>query len=239
MSQFKMPGVVDRFLLSVTFWRILPTPAILYLNRVRLRQPVEMPTLPPGDWTRSERRALLTGSEDRLRNLEGKGPGLATISAIVVAAFLVALTGGWDEGTAFTRVILGLAGVYAVLSLLMPFYLVGPLRRDTVHLVELKEAAVAEDPEEALAESAALAAMKNDLRNLRVGNHLDAARRELGYALALLLVWALLVPGTGLLRREATPNPGPDYCPSLRLAAGLGVAGTAIRCWVPDQSSTR
>jgi hypothetical protein len=207
-----MPDFIHRALLSEKLWWVLPTPAILYLNRVRLREPAEMPALPRGDWSRRERRTLLAASEDRLRNLEGKGPGLATITAIVVAAVLVSLSTGWNESTTMGRAMLMLASFYAVLSLLMPLYLVGPLRRDTVHLTELKTAAATDDPEEAIAVSAADAAMKNDLRNLRVANLLDAARRELCYALALLLVWVLLVPVTGLLRREA--GSGLDPCES-------------------------
>lgn len=222
MKRPEMPGVIRRALLSEKLWWILPTPAVLYLNRARLREPAEMPTLPPGDWSRRERRALLIASEDRLRNLEGKGPGLATITAIVVAAVLVALTSGWDESTTVSRVILVLASIYVLLSLLMPLYLVGPLRRDTIHLAELEAAARGDDPEESIAQSAATAAMNNDLRNLRVANLLDAARRELGYALALLLVWVLLVPATGLLRREMGPDPGPGHCQHSRLAPDSG-----------------
>lgn len=210
MRRPEIPRVIHRALLSQKFWWILPTPAIFYLNRARLRKPAEMPTLPLGDWSRRERRMLLTASEDRLRNLEGKGPGLATITAIVVAAVLVAFTTGWNESTTPARVILVFASIYALLSLLMPIYLVGPLRRDTVHLAELGAAAVADDPEEAIAQSAADAAMNNDLRNLRVANHLDAARRELYYALALFLVWVLLVPATGLLRQAAGADPRPS-----------------------------
>jgi hypothetical protein len=70
--------------------------------------------------SRRERRALLTASEERLRNIEGKGPGLATVSAVIVAVILLAIAGGWREST------------------------------------------------EVVAESAAEAAMLNDLRNFRL-----------------------------------------------------------------------
>jgi hypothetical protein len=63
-----------------------------------------------------------------------------------------------------------------------------------------------EDAEEALANSAATAAMKNDLRNLRLTNLLDAARRELAYALALVVLWTLLVPVTGVLKRDSAAS---------------------------------
>lgn len=233
MRRPHLPKVVRRALLSEKFWWILPTPAILYLNRVRLREPVEVPTLPPGNWSRRERHRLLAASEERLRNLEGKGPGLATLTAIVVAAVLVALTSGWAESTTVPRVILVLASIYVLLSLLMPLYLVGPLRRNTIHLVELETAAGGSDPEETTAQSAASAAMNNDLRNLRVANLLDAARRELIYALALLLAWVLLVPATGLLRRE-TGDPGSDHCPRSVLAPPTAIGrSTETQPWPP------
>jgi hypothetical protein len=163
---------------------------------------VTPPSLPVAEWTHRERRALLDRSEDRLRSLESKGPGLAAVSAVIVAAVVIAITTGWTESTALARLILVLAALYTVLSLLMPLYLVGPLKRDTVHVAELVAAAQASDPEESLSRSAAEAAMSNDLRNLRLSNLLDAARRELGYALVLLLLWALLVPVSGVLRHE-------------------------------------
>jgi hypothetical protein len=201
-----MPQPLARLLLSEPFWWLVPTPATLYLNHARVREPMKAPEFSASDWSRRERRALLTSSEERMRNLEAKGPGLATISAVIVAAVLVCITGGWDESTTLARIILVLAALYAVLSLLMPLYLVGPLRRDTVHIAELEAAAQAKDPEEALAASAAEAAMSNDLRNLRLSNLLDAARRELSYALALLVLWVVFVPGLGVLEHDRTPH---------------------------------
>jgi hypothetical protein len=155
----------------------------------------------PADWSRREQRALLNSSEERLRNIEGKGPGLATVSAVIIGALLLAITGGWHQSELPARAILVLAVVYGILSLGMPLYLVGPMRRHTVHVAEIEAAAVTDDPEQALANQAAAAAMQNDLQNLRLGNLLDAARRELAYALVLLILWGLLVPATGALRR--------------------------------------
>jgi hypothetical protein len=168
---------------------------------------MKMPSLPATEWSRRERRALLDSSEERLRSIEGKGPGLAAVSAVIVAAALVAITSGWNESTTTARIILALAAVYAASSLVMPLYLVGPLRRDTVHVAELDAAAQTDDPEEALAKGAADAAMSNDLRNLRLSNLLDAARRELSYTLLLLLLWALLVPATSVLRHNHDGHP--------------------------------
>ncbi len=197
----RVPQRVRDFLTwDVSCW-LLPTPATYLFNLLRVRSPTEMPELPPAEWSRRERRELLTGSEDRLRNLEGKGPGLATISAVITAAVLVALTTGWHESRGFARIILVIATVYAVLSLIMPLYLVGPLKREAVHVGALADAAEADDPEEDLAQAAATSAMNQDLRNLRVANLLEAARRELTYALVLLVVWLILVPGTAALKR--------------------------------------
>lgn len=208
MTRPRLPDYVRALLLSETAWRLLPTPAAYYLNRERVRDPMQPPALPDRDWTRRERHNLLSTGEERLRNIEGKGPGLATVSAVVVGAVLLAITGGWDDSTGFGRALLVLAAVYGALSLVMPIYLVGPLQRDAVHVAELEEAARSISPEERLAETAARAAMQNDLRNLRLSNLLDAARRELSYSLALLLLWVFLVPVTGLLREEARHSAG-------------------------------
>jgi hypothetical protein len=194
-------------LLSEPVGWLLPTPAAYYMNRCRVRDPVQLPVLPVADWSQRERRQLLVSSEERLRNIEGKGPGLATVSAIIAGAVLLALTGGWHESTLLARILLGIASFYAVWSLALPLFLVGPLVRDGVHVAELEAAASSGEPEEVLATSAAQAAMRNDLRNLRLVNLLDAARRELAYAFVLLLVWALLVPVSGALRRESTTRP--------------------------------
>jgi hypothetical protein len=194
-----VPEPARRLFLSAAFWRLFPTLATLYLNWDRVREPMKMPSLPATDWSRRERRGLLDNSEERLRSLEGKGPGLAAVSAVIVAAVLIAIVSGWNESTTPARVILALAAVYATSSLVMPLFLVGPLRRDTVHVSELYAAAQSDDPEEALATAAADAAMRNDLRNLRLSNLLDASRRELSYALLLLLLWAILLPATSAL----------------------------------------
>jgi outer membrane protein assembly factor BamB len=193
---------VRSLLLSETFWRILPTPAIYYLNKKRVTTPVQVPSMPETEWSQRERRSLLTASEGRLRNVEGKGPGLATITAVIAAAVLLALGGGWDESDWVAKILLALATLYALLSLFTPIYLVGPLKRHTVHVADLEAAVQDARPEEVLAARSADAAMQNDLQNLRLANHLDASRRELAYALALVVLWAVLVPATGVLRGD-------------------------------------
>jgi hypothetical protein len=194
--------------LSEAAWRLFPTPATYYLNRVKVQELDPVASVPAADWSRRERRQLLASSEERLRNIEGKGPGLATVSAVVVAVVLVATTSGWEESTAFGRILLGAAAFYTFFSTLMPLYLVGPLARSTIHTPELEAAAAAcvgdeaeETADELLAARAASAAAENDLRNRRFGNLLDASRRELFYAFALVMLWALLVPVSGALQR--------------------------------------
>lgn len=193
-----LPRAIRNVLLSEAAWRLLPTPATLFSNHECVRDPAVVPCLPRSKWWQRERRALLAGSEERLRNLESKGPGLATVSAVVVAGVLVAITSGWDVSAWPGRVILVAAAVYSTLSLIMPLYLVGPLRRNAVHLAELQAAGDADDPEERLAEAAADVAMENDLLNVRLSNLLDAGRWELTYALVLLLLWGVLVPVTSV-----------------------------------------
>jgi hypothetical protein len=197
-----IPACVKTVLLSEQLWWVFPTPCSYYLNRERVRESEEMPgDLSTADWALRERHALLTSSEDRMRSLEGKGPGLATINAVVAAAVVAAITVDWGKTMFAGRVLLVGAAVYSAFSLVMPIYLVGPLKRSTIHLPELAEAGQSKTPEIALAERAAVAAMENNLRNLRLSNLLDAARRELTYAFVLLLLWAFLVPATGLLKR--------------------------------------
>lgn len=207
MRRPALPAPIRAVLLSEMAWRLLPTPATMYSNRELVREPRVVPPLPAAEWSRRERRELLIASEARQRNLEAKGPGLATVSAIVSATVLVSITAGWQESMVLARILLALAGLYAVLSLLMPLYLVGPLKRDTIDTAELEAAAAAPDPEESLAESAANSAMRNDLRNTRLANQLDAARRELSYTLGLFLLWVALVPATGALRHDGDGSP--------------------------------
>jgi hypothetical protein len=111
----------------------------------------------------------------------------------------------------------------------MPLYLAGPVKRETLHVADLQDAAGDEDPEEGLADRAAQAAMRNDLRNLGLVNLLDAARRELFYTFALLLLWGLLVPATGVLRRQSTQDASgskavPPTTTQTRVAAELAPA---------------
>lgn len=198
----RLSARVRKVLLSEWLWRVLPTPAIFYLNRTRVTTPAEVPAMPDAEWSQSERRSLLSRSEDRLRNIEAKGPGLAAVTAVIAAAVLLALT-GWSESQWPAKVVLALAAFYVALSLCTPLYLAGPLTRHTVTVEDLKDAAEDPSPQELLAARSAEQAMQNDLQNLRLANHLDASRRELTYALVLVLVWALLVPASTVLRADS------------------------------------
>jgi hypothetical protein len=198
----RLSAGIRKGLLSERLWRVLPTPAIFYLNRTRVTTPTEVPDMPDNEWSRRERRSLLSRSEDRLRNIEGKGPGLAAVTAVIAAAVLLALT-GWGESEWPAKVLLALAVFYVALSLCTPLYLVGPLTRHTVTVEDLEDAAGDQRPHELLAARSAEQAMQNDLQNFRLANHLDASRRELAYALALVIVWALLVPVSTILRTDS------------------------------------
>lgn len=88
----RLSASVREVLLSEWLWRVLPTPAIFYLNRSRVTTPLEVPAMPDEEWSLRERRSLLSRSEERLRNIEGKGPGLAAVTAVIAAAVLLRLS---------------------------------------------------------------------------------------------------------------------------------------------------
>jgi hypothetical protein len=197
-------GPVRWILLGAVAEWLLPTPSTFYFNAVEMPLPPGPAELPDADWVRTESQALLDRSEDRRRTIETKGPGLATISAIFVAAGLVALTNGWDRSTWPARALLAVAIFYALVSLLVPIYLVGPLRRQTIRSSELIQAAEHDDPEKFLAETARAGAAINDHENVALTNLQDAARKEVWFVWLLLVSWLILVPLTGAFER-ATP----------------------------------
>ena len=200
-------GPAQRVMLSATAEWLLPTPSTFYFNAVKMPPPPQPPELPDADWVRKESHALLGRSEDRRRTIETKGPGLATISAIFVAGVLVALANGWDRSTWPGRALLAAAIFYALVSLLVPIYLVGPLRRQTIRSSELAEAAEHGDPERFLAEKAMAGATINDHDNLALTNLQDAARKEVWFVWLLLVSWLILVPLTGVAERPPPPSP--------------------------------
>jgi hypothetical protein len=185
---------------------MLPTPSTFYFNAVAMPSPPDPVDLPDTDWTRRESHALLDRSEDRRRTIETKGPGLATVSAIFMAGVLVALSNGWEGSGWPARLLLVGATFYGLVSLLVPIYLVGPLRRQTIRSVELTEAADQDDPEAFLALKARAGAAINDHHNLALTNLQDAARKEAWFVWALLVGWVLLVPLTGIGKHSETPG---------------------------------
>ncbi|MGH2591090.1 MAG: hypothetical protein ACRDGW_09885 [Actinomycetota bacterium] len=180
---------------------LFPTPSALLFNAFRMPSASQPAGLPTAVWSQRERRALLAASENRLRTIETKGPGLAAANAVIAAGVVVAVDSGWDASCWPGRLLLAAAGVYAAFSLCMPLYLAGPQRRHTITEEQLVAAAGAPDPEEQLAQDAAWAAARNDRRNIVLTNLQDAARREAFYSLGLLLVWLVVGPLTGLVER--------------------------------------
>jgi hypothetical protein len=84
-------------------WRplrfVIPTPTALYFNRHYMRGAVTTHTLQSESWAQDEAKGLLARSEERLRGLESKGPGLVTVSAIVTAGVGAAIIEADGEAT--------------------------------------------------------------------------------------------------------------------------------------------
>jgi len=188
---------------STRFWQyVAPTTTAFYVNR---RYVVDTPPpsrLPDAPWAHAQAHALLARSEDRLRSVEAKGPGLATIAGIVAAGVLVALTTGWSRSDDFGRALLVVAAVFSIFSLITPLYLVGPQRRAQLWTADLEEAAGQKSPENLLARRAAEAAMVNSGRVIKLSNLQAAARNDLAWAVIALLLWVVLAPASGALVRD-------------------------------------
>jgi hypothetical protein len=156
-------------------WRpgqyVFPLGLALYVNRTHLADgPVTPASLPHTPWMADEQRALLARSEQRLQSIEGKGPGLATVCAVVVAAVAVAISLTWKDATTVARVSLVASGTYALLSLYAPIRLVGPVRRSAVTSEHLADAGTRSDGEQTLGRLYAEAAAANDHEVLRLSN---------------------------------------------------------------------
>ena len=172
--------------------RVLPLPLALYVNHRIIRdEPSRPPELPAMPWAFNEQQHLLERSEGRLESIESKGPGLATVSAIVAAAIGVAISLTWKDATSVQRIILCASAIYAAMSLVAPIKLVGPIDRSTVTLSQLTAAAEEGTPEASLAKVCSEAAANNDRSVLRLSNLQAASRNDLVAATLLFLVWAV------------------------------------------------
>ncbi len=192
-------------------WRggqyVLPLPLAWYANRKYLSGPApELPShLPKGMWALAEQQRLLDRSEQRLQGIEGKGPGLATVCAVVAAAIAVAISLAWTEATTVGRVLLGAAAFYAAMSLAAPIRLVGPIERSTITIDFLATLVHRADGEEVLARQSAQAASDNDRATVRLGNLLAASRNDVRVAVVLFTAWGSLAL-FGLADRPATAS---------------------------------
>lgn len=187
---------------------VLPTLTALYLNHHYLRGEMKTTTLPAEPWAQEAANGLMARSEDRLRGLEAKAPGLAAIAAIIAAGVVAAIVAAGGHATLFGKVLLGIAAWYAIWSLVVPIYMVGPQARDTIDLNHVIAAADTDSPEQYLAVHAQKAAQANVRRAHRIGNLQDAARNECGAALAVLSLWLVLGPALGLLVHDASGRQG-------------------------------
>jgi hypothetical protein len=170
--------------------RVLSLPLALHVNRRFLAGPAAAPPeLPENSWAFAEQQRLLDRSEQRLQSIEGKGPGLATVAAVVAAAIGVAISLSWNDATVLQRVVLAAAGAYALMSLATPIKLVGPIERSTITATQLAEIAGEEHPEARLARECAQAAADNDRSTLRLSNLQAASRNDLVAATVLFVAW--------------------------------------------------
>ncbi len=192
-----MHGKVKKALASLSrrlLQLVLPLLLALYTNIRYLSDeaPASQDALPDEEWAISEASAILARSEDRLETLEGKGPGLATVCAIVATAIGVAVSLTWDESTTLAQLLLVGAAGYGVISLWAPVVLIGPIRRDTVTRATLEEAANEADPAGYLAQRKARAAAVNELTTLRLSNLQAASRRDVLKAILLFVAWGII-----------------------------------------------
>lgn len=202
----RLPKVARRILLSRWLYLIAPTATTWYFNRTAVSAPPRV-DLPDEEWARRESYAALDRSLERFANLEAKGPGLATVAAVIIAAIMVALDGSWGQATALGRAVLGISVAYSAVALVAPLLSVGPIERYVLDGV-LSDAASREDADAWLATRALEFARKNSFEAIKFGNLLDAARRDLIIAVFALAMWILLGPLTGIALKREPPQLG-------------------------------
>jgi len=173
---------------------VVPLLQALWVNRKYLSGPPTVPSIRHSVWTARELDSLLLQSQDRLRSIEAKGPGLAAVSAIVGAALGIAISETWQSAPLAQKIVLIAAAVAVASSLVCPIVLVGPLRRNGLTLSALAELSYrpAGAVEALLVKAEAIA--ENDQRTARLANLQTASRNDLRNAVILLVVWALTLP---------------------------------------------
>lgn len=173
--------------------KLVPLPLALYVNSRWLRGPAPTPpTLPNSPWAFAEQQRLLERSEERLSNIESKGPGLAAAGAVVAGAVGVAISLTWKDAGTLERFVSMTSAAYVGMSLAAPIALVGPIPRSTITSSQLEVIARDQAPEARLAECCAQAAAENDLTTQRLSNLQAASRNDLVIAASLFAVWAVV-----------------------------------------------
>jgi hypothetical protein len=166
--------------------------------------------LPPTEeWVLSEAAAILVSSQDRLRSIEGKGPALTAVCAIVAAAVGAAISLTWSGSTAFAKVLLVAAAGHCVASLKAPLVFAGPLSHATVAPASLRDAASAPDSVAHLVRCKLRAARTNDLIAKRLAALQAASRNALLRAILLFVLWSSLAlsgVATNCGNREPAPT---------------------------------
>jgi hypothetical protein len=171
--------------------RVLPLAVALYTNRKYVR-PESTQLLPQREPWPEEVSELLRQSEAQMRSLEAKGPGLAAVCAITVTAIAVTISSGWEESAWWSRTLLLISVIYAVMSLWAPLHMVGPRRRFVVTLDDLVHLTTKPNPARELTQIKATRATLNMAEALKLANLQSACRDSLCISLLAILAWLLL-----------------------------------------------
>ncbi len=188
---------MSRLLERIWGWRwrrgawFVPLSQALWVNRRYQPRYPPTPELRYSLWTATEVDRLLNQSHDRLRSIEGKGPGLATISAVVGAALGLAISATWSSATCIQKGLLVAATVYTFISLICPILVVASVRRNTLTLSTLAQLSHEELGAVRALDAKVEAIVKNDWRNGRLANLQSACAYDLRNAVLLLAVWSL------------------------------------------------
>jgi hypothetical protein len=170
---------------------VTPLAQALWVNHRFHSADVAVPAIRRSDWTAAELDRLTEQSHDRLRSIEAKGPGLATVSAVVGAAIGLAITATWDHATGAQRTLLVASAVYTFVSLICPIMLVGSVQRSVITLDKLAALSDTPDGEMEAFRVKVEAIAENDRHTNRLANLQTACSYDLRDALVLLAVWGV------------------------------------------------